>query len=322
MLRTSAAIGLMAAFAAVPAGWSQIAVSAQSGMVHYVEGRVLLDQTPVRIERGQFPMIEEGQTLETESGRAEVLLAPGVFLRLDRYSSVRMMSTDLADTKFEVLSGVAMVEAAEIRKENRLAVWTGDSWALIEKEGLYEFNADEGRLRVFDGRAKVWRGEEQTELKKGREVSFSQGQELVATKFDKRVKDRNPLYLWSSNRAGILAMANLSLVRSTQNSRRGNSMWAYYPTFGLYTFLPGSGYFTTPFGWSYYSPGWYWTTFSPRYSGWGGGAASSGWTRMGSSSGAASGGGFGGGGGYRAGAPSGAAPRSSAGTARGGGRGR
>jgi hypothetical protein len=66
---------------------AQVAISARSGLVHYAEGDVLLEGNPVDPQPGHFPEIGVGQTLTAEQGRAEVLLTPGVFLRLAENSS-------------------------------------------------------------------------------------------------------------------------------------------------------------------------------------------------------------------------------------------
>ncbi len=60
--------------------------------------------------------------LETGQGRAEVLLTPGVFLRVGDNSAVRLISPGLADTRVEVLRGQAIVEVAELFKDNNLSV--------------------------------------------------------------------------------------------------------------------------------------------------------------------------------------------------------
>jgi len=67
-----------------------------------VEGRAYLGDKPVEPKLGQFPDIKENQEFRTEDGRAEILLTPGVFLRLGENSSVRMLSTRLTDTRVEV----------------------------------------------------------------------------------------------------------------------------------------------------------------------------------------------------------------------------
>src|SRR6185369_11622494 len=99
---------------AVPACWGQAVISAHSGMVNYVVGEVQVAGKPVKLDGAIFPEVKPGQTLSTKLGRAEILLTPGVFLRLDRDSSFRMVSNQLADTQVEILSGSALVEANEI----------------------------------------------------------------------------------------------------------------------------------------------------------------------------------------------------------------
>src|SRR6266536_4682363 len=85
----------------VSAGLAQSVISAHSGLVHYVEGQVLLDGKAVDVKYSQFPEVRVDQVLKTEEGRAEVLLTPGVFLRLAENSSFRMISNKLIDTQIE-----------------------------------------------------------------------------------------------------------------------------------------------------------------------------------------------------------------------------
>ena len=61
-----------------------------------------------------------GQSLKTQAGKAEILLTPGVFLRLEDRSSVKMISPGLLDTEVVLEQGEATVEVAEIHKENNV----------------------------------------------------------------------------------------------------------------------------------------------------------------------------------------------------------
>ena len=90
--------------------------------------------------------------MSTERGRAEVLLSPGVFLRLDADSAVRMLSNDLADVRVEILRGSALVEVSENMKGNGVAVILGGARTLLWKKGLYRLNADSPQGRVLDGK--------------------------------------------------------------------------------------------------------------------------------------------------------------------------
>src|SRR5512143_2442912 len=122
--------------ALVPAAWAQAVISAHSGMVNFVEGDVRIAGQPVKRDCAIFPDVKIGQTLSTQMGRAEVLLTPGVFLRLDQHTSFRMISNKLTDTQVEILSGSALIEASEILKNNRIAVKMGDAETLLLKTGL------------------------------------------------------------------------------------------------------------------------------------------------------------------------------------------
>src|SRR5580704_9819856 len=104
------------------AALAQSVISARSGLIHYVEGQVYLGDQPVETKFGVFPEVKENQELKTEEGRAEVLLTPGVFLRLGENSSFRMITNRLIDTRVEFLSGSAIVEAEDIRKDNSITV--------------------------------------------------------------------------------------------------------------------------------------------------------------------------------------------------------
>jgi len=117
---------LTLALFSLPSASAQAVISARSGMVNFVEGDVHLQGQLVRLNGAIFPEVKIGQTLSTQAGHAEVLLTPGVFLRLDNNTSFRMISNKLTDTQLEILSGSALVEADEILKSNRITVKMGD----------------------------------------------------------------------------------------------------------------------------------------------------------------------------------------------------
>src|SRR5713226_3930888 len=93
-------VSIVVAFSGTVA-FAQTVISAHSGLIHYVEGRVLLDGKPVEVKITSFPEIKEGKEFRTEDGRAEVLLNPGVFLRMGENSAIRMVSNKLSDSRVE-----------------------------------------------------------------------------------------------------------------------------------------------------------------------------------------------------------------------------
>ncbi len=234
--------------------WAQTAISAHSGMIHYVEGEVQLEGQTVEPKFGEFPEVKNGQTTATQDGRAEVLLTPGVFLRLSEDSSFKMISNRLADTSLEVLSGSALIEVDELLKDNSIQVKVKDASVELSKKGLYRFEAEPSRLRVYDGEARVTSGDQTVMARKGRQVDLNGV--LVASNFDPKTTDS--FYRWASRRSSYIATANVSSARAAGQSGLLSSApygnWAWNPWYGMFTYLPGSGYGYSPFGWSYYSP--------------------------------------------------------------------
>lgn len=268
-MRSSIAASLFA-FLAVPFAWSQMAISVRSGLLHHVEGQAELDGTPVTPKPGEFPMVNPGSTLATRDGKAEILLAPGAFLRLAPNTSVNMLSSALSDTRVEVLHGTALVEVADLPKETSIAVRIANIDTYVKSRGLYEFDGNAARLRVFDGKAQINRptpGDKPLTAKKGREVLLA-APKLETAKFNTK-ESQSTLYAWSENRSMRIAQTNLVAARSAQKSglRLPSSGWAFYPSWGMYTFLPRSGLFASPFGWNWYSPGsiWQYGLYSPYY---------------------------------------------------------
>src|SRR5579859_4765080 len=91
----------------------QSVISARSGVVHFFEGAVYLGDQLLESQLGKFPCMAEGSELRTAQGRAEVLLTPGVFLRMGESTAIRLVANDLSDTRVELISGAAIVDSQE-----------------------------------------------------------------------------------------------------------------------------------------------------------------------------------------------------------------
>lgn len=251
----SLALGSLAAF-------GQTVVSARSGMIHLSEGRVFLADQAIESKFGQFPEVKENQVLRTEAGRAEVILTPGVFLRLAENSSFRMVTNRLIDTRLEFLSGSAVIEAGDIPKDNAVTVVQQGASIQLVKRGLYRFDGEPASVRVFDGELLVTVGDRKVEVSEGRMLSL--GSDLAVAKFDKDGTDS--LDRWSRRRAEYVAMANVSAANSIRRS--GNSWnsngWAWNPYFGMFTYVPMSGSYYSPYGYRYWSPNAVYALYQPR----------------------------------------------------------
>ncbi|MEK7404551.1 MAG: hypothetical protein AAB225_05540 [Acidobacteriota bacterium] len=239
------------ALASAPA-FAQTMISAKSGMIHYVEGKVLLDGKAVEPKFGQFPQIKENGVLRTEAGRAEVLLSPGVVLRLSENGGLRLITDRLIDTRLELLSGSILVECGEILKGNAITIAYKDAAVSVREDGLYRIDTEPAELRVYGGRAVVESAGQVLTVKGGRTLTLDGT--LIAGKFDSKLGDS--LFRWSKRRADTIAMANLSSAKTLRDSDTAwrYSNWVWNPYFGLFTFIPHRGIWSSPYGCRYYSP--------------------------------------------------------------------
>src|SRR6266404_3716836 len=237
--------------------------TANPGTINYVEGQVSIGRDPIGANSAGSAVLGPDQTLTTQSGKAEVLLTPGVFARLGDNSSMEMVSPNLTNTQFSVEKGEVIVEVAEIHRENNLLVKEDGATIQLQKTGLYDFDADHAQFRVFDGQAMVQAEGEHVKVKGGHELNLNVTMRK-AQKFDKKSYEAGDLYRWSSLRSAYVAEANVNAARGYLaggwDGWYGNgwigSGWYWNPWFSCYTFIPGDGIFYSPFGWGFYSP-WY-----------------------------------------------------------------
>jgi hypothetical protein len=208
--------------------------------------------------------VESGQVLRTEQGKAEMLLTPGVFLRLGDHAAVKMVSPSIIDTRVELMQGEALVEADQVLEGNHLVVSDNGIDTAIVKNGLYRFTTNPAQLAVYDGKAQVFIDERSLEVGKGKELALVAGATLKTQGFDRKLGDQ--LYEWSSVRSQYVAEANQS---SVQYIVAGGYPWGWYglgwywnPWFSSWAFVPGAGYFGGPFGYGFYSPA-YWRAYPP-----------------------------------------------------------
>jgi len=182
--------GLVFSFLLAGAASAQLIISAHSGAIQSVEGTVYLDDKPVQPTAGELPAIKEGQVFRTEQGMGEVLMTPGVFLRLGENSSIKMVSSKLSDMRVEVLGGSVLAECDNLEKASAfMLVYRGNSVSLT-KHGLYRVDADQGLFKVYDGEAIVRAASGQLTLHKGKQTPLNGV--LMTERFD--IKNEDALY--------------------------------------------------------------------------------------------------------------------------------
>jgi hypothetical protein len=297
-------LALTLACASLPS-FAQQVISAKSGLLSYVEGNVTLNGAPVDFSGVHFSDVRENSIVRTADGRAEVLLTPGVVLRMGENTSLRMISNRLVDTRLEVLTGSAVVEADQIAKDTSVTIVCKDGVVTLPKAGLYRFDVEPAQIKVFKGDADVDLAGASQVVSGGHVLGLSNGAATIA-KFD--VEDTDSLDRWSHRRGSYLAMANASAANSLVNSsgvsgiygaggygfggygltgwglQGCSSAWAYNMYYNMMTYMPCYGSLWSPYGYRFWSP---YTIY--RYNGfappiYGGGAGRTGVSSSGSAS--------------------------------------
>jgi hypothetical protein len=234
---------------------AQLVISGQSGLIHYTEGRVFLNDQLIEPKFGEFPQMKENQQLHTEDGRVEVLLSPGVFLRLGENGAVRMVNSQIVDTRLELLSGETLLQVDEIIKGDSVIVTYHDCAVKFLKAGVYRLTSEPEELRVYSGGASVAVNGETKLLKDGNSLTLDS--ELKEARFDKN--DVDDLYKWSRRRSEYIAMANVSAAKTMLDSGSyrwwwQGGVWDFNPFYGMYTFIPFGGMYFDPWGFAFWSP--------------------------------------------------------------------
>ena len=242
----------------MPAGIAQNTNTARPGTINYVEGQATINDQTLTAKSVGSAEVAQGQTVSTTNGKVEVLLTPGVFLRLGDNSAVTMVSPDLAKTEVQVDRGTAEIEVDLLYKQNDLLVDQGSAQIVLLKNGLYEFSATAGNMRVFDGEAAVSSSQNSKKwikVKGHHEIAIN-GEVSKSQDFDAQTAaNQDPLYSWSKLRADYLGQANLNLAEEYAGNPGFSPGWFWNVGMYGYSWLPGDGMFWGPFGEGFYSPG-------------------------------------------------------------------
>ncbi len=165
-----------------PAG-AQDQHPAVPGSINYVEGEAAIGAQVLSSDSAGSARLDKGQTLTTKAGKVEILLTPGVFLRVADNSSVKMVSPDLANTEVMLEKGRASVEVLDIHKENNIRINESDASTKLLDKGLYDFDADHAQVHVFKGKAEVYAGSQKVTLKSEHEALVEHDGQAESTEF-------------------------------------------------------------------------------------------------------------------------------------------
>jgi hypothetical protein len=216
----------LAVFAAalLPVG-AQSVISTHSGLIHFFEGEVYLGDQSLESHLGRFPSMPQGAELRTAEGRAEVLLTPGVFLRMGDRSAIRLVANDLSDTQVELESGSVIVDSGEPNLNTSVTLIYKNWRVHFLQKGAYRIDADPPHLWVRQGQA---------------EVSVDHGMSLpfAAVLVPERAGEQSTdaLSEWANGRGESITADNAITAQLDQDPAAGtpgSDSFTYYPFLGL-----------------------------------------------------------------------------------------
>jgi hypothetical protein len=212
---------------------AQSVVSTHSGVIYFFEGTVYLGDQALESHLGTFPCMPRGAELRTAEGRVEVLLTPGVFLRMGEQSSIRLIANDLADTQVELRAGSAIVDSGEPNSGTSVTLVYKDWRVHFLQKGLYRIDSDPPRLWVRDGEAEVVAGPT------GQPMSVKSGMSLpfrgVLVPEQAGNEPRDALSDWAHGRGESISADNAITAQIDQDpasATADSDSFTYFPAIG------------------------------------------------------------------------------------------
>jgi hypothetical protein len=240
---------------------AQHLISTKAGFVNRADGTVYVlrhDSEDGKAGRASLGTeLREGDQLRTDvTSRAEILLNPGTYLRLNENTEVRAITTSLSNTRFELLKGSIIIESSQIDKTAPIEIITPNGPLALAKDSLIRVDAKTGATFVAVRQGEIFLGTRDVALANQGKAKVKRGKVARLTggtapadlaKVDKDAVDS--FDVWSFSRAQTLVAANLSSVR--QNSLLAGG-WYYSSAYSCYTFVPYRGSMFSPYGYGFF----------------------------------------------------------------------
>jgi hypothetical protein len=226
--------------------------STRSGLLYFFEGYVFIGDEQLQQKFGRFPEIDAGRVLRTELGRAEVLLTPGVVLRVDENSAIRMLSDSLSDTRIELLRGSAILEVGH-EAANPPDTLIYKSWQLrIPEDSIARINSEPAQVRVLSGTAAVSAEGTPGVVTVQRGEVLPLASVLVTEATPPAADDFN---VWAMNRSSVVSEDNTIGAGITDDPDQIDTSGAALGSFSYFpqTGIPSLG-INYPYGLSFWSP--------------------------------------------------------------------
>ncbi len=248
--------------------FAQSVISAHSGVIHFADGSVYLDDQRVEQKSGKFDQMKNGSELRTEEGRAEVLLTPGTFLRMGTNSAIRMVSNELDNTRVELLRGSAVLDQGSDKlADTAVTILYNLDQVQIKKPGRYRFDSEPPQVKVETGEANVTTADGSSTAAGAGYVIPLEGK-LTARKLLGDSHSNDALDNWNTERDHSVADGNLEASAASDLSGVidgwQNDPDAVLQSLGIPPYPPGMSSYVPPYslygsgyGSSLYGPGSY-----------------------------------------------------------------
>ncbi len=241
---------------------AQYLISSKAGFINRVEGKVAINSAGNSLEAtGKASMgsqLNEGDSIVTEAdSNAELLLAPGSYLRMSEKTEVKAVRTSLDNTRFDIVRGSAILEVGEIDKKVPLEIGTLRTVVTLNKVGIYRFDVSGTDVAISVRRGEALIGTREQALSgSAKKIGNNKVYRLIGDGQPQTAKLSSKVFdafdQWSYLRSEALVAANYSVL---QRSRSHNSMlsgWIYDPLSNGYTFIPSSLFFMNGYGFGFY----------------------------------------------------------------------
>lgn len=214
-------------------GFGQWVISAHSGLILAAEGTVFVDDSPVNHSPGHLSELPQSSILRTLAGKAEILLTPGVVLRIGENSAVRMLSNALVDTQVEFLQGTVIVETINLEPENSVTVFYDGHPIQMREKGSYRLDSEPNQVRVNSGTVNIAASGDSISVADAHVMSFPSRSVAVSLTHEPDAFD-----LWSERRSRLDALAAAPPKPPENSKNRRTHIWSLRPrTFPARTFF-------------------------------------------------------------------------------------
>jgi len=242
----------------------QSVVSTHSGVIYFFVGSVFLGDQRLEQKFGRFPDIGEGRELRTTLGRAEILLTPGVLLRLDENSSIRMLSSRFSDTQVELLSGSAILEVTETVPDTAVKLIYQNWQMRVPQKGVCRIDTEPPQIHAYKGEVEVEVAtDDKTETVAVREGEVLPLAAVLVAEPSTNIGNDDFKY-WAMSRSQAISADNTLAAGIVDDPSQIDSSGL---ASGGYSYFPSTGIpsldFGNPYGLSFWSP--FQSTLSSMY---------------------------------------------------------